>query len=118
MLPTESEGTWSEQPSRRFCTSPTAPLTVGHCRNNTSCAAGADDKIVDANTCFFATVNCAIDGSGTTSAVVAPDGTLIAYQPYGKRGLLIADVNLADATGLLASRCKSHETQATDSSGD
>ncbi|MSO30034.1 MAG: carbon-nitrogen hydrolase family protein [Acidobacteria bacterium] len=70
------------------------------------------------NTCFFATVNCAIDGSGTTSAVVAPDGTLMTYQPYGKRGLLIADVNLADATGLLASRCKSHETQATDSSGD
>jgi predicted amidohydrolase len=58
------------------------------------------------NTCFFATVNCASDGSGTTSAVVAPDGTLVAYQPYGKRGLLIADIDLAQATGLLARRSK------------
>jgi predicted amidohydrolase len=59
------------------------------------------------NTCFFATVNCAGDGSPTTSAVVRPDGTLLCYQPYGKAGLLIADVELAEATGLLASRCKS-----------
>ena len=59
------------------------------------------------NTCFFATVNCASDGSPTTSAVVRPDGTLIGYQPYGKRGLLIADVDLTEATRLLALRCKS-----------
>ena len=59
------------------------------------------------NTCFFATVNCASDGSPTTSAVVRPDGSLLCYQPYGKPGLLIADVELAEATGLLASRCKS-----------
>jgi predicted amidohydrolase len=59
------------------------------------------------NTCFFATVNCASDGSPTTSAVVRPDGTLLCYQPYGKPGLLIADVEIAEATGLLASRCKS-----------
>ena len=58
------------------------------------------------NTCYVASVNCASDGSPTTSAVVAPDGTLIAYQPYGKRGLLIADLDLAAATGLLALRCK------------
>ncbi len=59
------------------------------------------------NTCFFATVNCAIDGSPTTSAVVRPDGTLLSYQPYGKEGLLIADIDLAEATGFLASRYKS-----------
>lgn len=59
------------------------------------------------NTCFFATVNCASDGSATTSAVVRPDGTLLSYQPYGKGGLLIADLDLAEATGLLAARCKS-----------
>jgi len=58
------------------------------------------------NTCFFATVNCASDGSPTTSAVVRPDGTLLCYQPYGKPGLLIADLDLAEATGLLAKRCK------------
>jgi predicted amidohydrolase len=59
------------------------------------------------NTCYFATVNCASVGSPTTSAVVRPDGTLLTYQPYGKEGLLIADIDLAAATGLLASRCKS-----------
>jgi predicted amidohydrolase len=59
------------------------------------------------NTCFFATVNCASAGSPTTSAVVRPDGTLLCYQPYGKRGLLVADVDLDEATGLLAARCKS-----------
>jgi predicted amidohydrolase len=58
------------------------------------------------NTCFFATVNCASAGSATTSAVVRPDGTLVSYQPYGQRGLLIADVDISEATGLLASRCK------------
>ncbi len=58
------------------------------------------------NTCFFATVNYASAGSPTTSAIVRPDGTLLTYQPYGKPGLLIADINIAEATGLLAARCK------------
>lgn len=58
------------------------------------------------NTCYFATVNYASVGSPTTSAVVQPDGTLLSYQPYGKEGLLIADIDLAAATGLLAARCK------------
>jgi hypothetical protein len=30
------------------------------------------------------------------------------YQPYGKAGLLVADVDLSEATGLLASRCKAY----------
>jgi predicted amidohydrolase len=58
------------------------------------------------NTCYVATVNCASAGSPTTSAVIRPDGTLLSYQPYGKEGLLVADVDLAAATGLLALRCK------------
>jgi predicted amidohydrolase len=58
------------------------------------------------NTCFFATVNYASDGSPTTSAVVRPDGTLQAYQPYGQEGVLVADIDLAAATGLLAARCR------------
>ncbi len=56
------------------------------------------------NTCYFATVNFASDGSPTTSAVVRPDGTLLSYQPYGEEGLLIADIDIASATGLLAAR--------------
>jgi len=58
------------------------------------------------NTCYFATVNFATEGSPTTSAVVRPDGTLLSYQPYGQEGLLIADLDLDAATGLLALRAK------------
>jgi len=58
------------------------------------------------NTCYFATVNCASLGSPTTSAVVRPDGTLLSYQPYGEEGLLIADIDITTATGLLAARCR------------
>ena len=56
------------------------------------------------NTCYFATVNCASQGSPTTSAVARPDGTLLAYQPYGEEGLLLADLDLDQASGFLASR--------------
>ena len=58
------------------------------------------------NNCYFATVNFASAGSPTTSAIIRPDGTLLSYQPYGKEGLLIADIDLSQATGLLAARCK------------
>ncbi len=56
------------------------------------------------NTCYFATVNYASAGSPTTSAVVRPDGTLLCHQPYGEEGVLLADLDLSTATGLLASR--------------
>jgi predicted amidohydrolase len=56
------------------------------------------------NNCFLATVNCASIGSPTTSAVVRPDGTVLAYQPYGTHGLLLADVDPSEATLVLARR--------------
>jgi predicted amidohydrolase len=56
------------------------------------------------NTCFLVTANCASEGSPTTSAVVKPDGTLSSFQPYNREGLLLADIDLAEATGHLASR--------------
>jgi predicted amidohydrolase len=58
------------------------------------------------NTCYFATVNYAGPGSPTTSAVANPDGTLLCYQPYGQDGLLVADLDLTTASGLLAKRCR------------
>jgi predicted amidohydrolase len=58
------------------------------------------------NSCYFATVNYASAGSPTTSAIARPDGTLLAWQPYGVEGLLVADIELEAATGLLASRYK------------
>ncbi|MBX3749736.1 MAG: carbon-nitrogen hydrolase family protein [Opitutaceae bacterium] len=61
------------------------------------------------NSIYFASVNCAGAGAATTSAVVRPDGTLLAHQPYGKEGLLIADLDLELANRLLATRCKIEE---------
>ena len=58
------------------------------------------------NVCFFATVNYASDGSPTTSAVVRPDGTLLAFQPYGQAGLLVTDIEPDEATLLLAKRLR------------
>jgi predicted amidohydrolase len=58
------------------------------------------------NTIFYATVNCALAGSATASAVVDPDGRVVAFQPYGVEGLLVADLDLDRATGLLAGRLR------------
>ena len=58
------------------------------------------------NNCYFASVNCASAGSPTTSAVVRPDGSLLAWQPYGEDGLLLADIDTEAATGFLAGRCR------------
>lgn len=58
------------------------------------------------NTCYVATVNCAGEGSPTTSAVIRPDGTVQAWQPYGQPGLLIADIDTELATGSLARRLR------------
>ncbi|MFV0643929.1 MAG: carbon-nitrogen hydrolase family protein [Sphingomonadaceae bacterium] len=58
------------------------------------------------NTCFIAAVNCARDGVSQTSAIANPDGTLLTFQPYGQAGLLVADLNLSEATCELALRCR------------
>lgn len=59
------------------------------------------------NTVYVASINYASEGSGTTSVVVNPDGTVLTWQPYGKEGLLIADIDTDKATGLLAKRTRS-----------
>jgi predicted amidohydrolase len=61
------------------------------------------------NTCYFATVNYAVAGSPTTSAVIDPDGRLVAYQPYGVAGLLVVEIEPSRATCLLASRLRAVE---------
>jgi predicted amidohydrolase len=63
------------------------------------------------NTCYFATVNFASPGAPTTSAIARPDGTLLSYQPYGKEGLLVAEIDISAATGLLATRYKSAQAE-------
>lgn len=52
----------------------------------------------------MASVNCASEGAPATSAIVDPEGRLLSHQPYGNTGLLVADLELARATGRLAMR--------------
>lgn len=59
------------------------------------------------NTVYVASINYASEGSGTTSVFVNPDGTVLAWQPYGKPGLLVAEIDTEKATGLLARRSRS-----------
>lgn len=58
------------------------------------------------NTCYFATVNCAVSPATTTSAIIDPTGELLACQPHGREGILVGDIDIAQATGLLAGRLK------------
>lgn len=58
------------------------------------------------NAVFFASVNCASAAVPATSAVIRPDGSVQSWFPYGVDGLLIADLDLSLATGLLAQRCR------------
>jgi predicted amidohydrolase len=59
------------------------------------------------NAIWFASVNCAIEGSPTTSAVIDPSGRVHMWQPYGEEGLLIAPIFPELGSGYLASRCRS-----------
>ncbi|QEC74987.1 carbon-nitrogen hydrolase family protein [Mucilaginibacter ginsenosidivorax] len=59
------------------------------------------------NTIYFASSNYAFRYPDSASCVIAPDGTCIAHETYGKTGVIIADIDPDSATGLLARRFKS-----------
>jgi predicted amidohydrolase len=56
------------------------------------------------NTIYFASVNYALRFPESATAVIGPDGDCEAFLPYGQDGVLVHDVDLSKATGLLASR--------------
>lgn len=64
------------------------------------------------NSIYFATVNYAMPVAETTSAVINPDGSLLAHQPYGQAGVLVVDVDLSRANGLLAQRYRPDDHDA------
>jgi predicted amidohydrolase len=59
------------------------------------------------NACYFASVNYASAKSPTTSAIIRPDGSVQAYQPYGVEGILVGQIELSAATRIYATRLKS-----------
>jgi predicted amidohydrolase len=56
-----------------------------------------------------APVNHASPDAPTTSALIDPDGNVIAWQPHGQEGLLIVELDPERATGLLAMRRRTGE---------
>jgi predicted amidohydrolase len=56
------------------------------------------------NTIYFASVNYALRYQESATSVIAPSGECRAYLPYGQEGLLVQEIDLEEATGLLARR--------------
>lgn len=60
------------------------------------------------NTIYFASSNYASRYPDAASSIIAPDGTCLAHGTYGTPGVIVADIDPALATGLLAKRFKQH----------
>jgi predicted amidohydrolase len=58
------------------------------------------------NTIYFASSNYATRYPESASSLINPDGHCIAYQPYGKAGVFVAEIDTHLAMGLLAKRFK------------
>jgi predicted amidohydrolase len=56
------------------------------------------------NTIYFASVNYALRFQEAATSLIAPSGECQAHLPYGEEGVLVAAIDPAEATGLLASR--------------
>ena len=56
------------------------------------------------NTIYYASVNYAMKYQESATTLIDPEGDLVAYVPYGEEQLLIQDLDLTLATGLIANR--------------
>jgi predicted amidohydrolase len=56
------------------------------------------------NTVFVAAANLAAPNQGSVTGIVGPDGALVASVPYGRVGVVAADLDLARATRLISRR--------------
>ncbi len=56
------------------------------------------------NTIYFASVNYALRFQEAATSLIAPSGECQAYLPYGQEGVLVQEIDVAAATGLLAAR--------------
>jgi predicted amidohydrolase len=56
------------------------------------------------NTVYFASVNYAVRFQESATSLIAPSGECRAHLPYGQEGVLVEEIDLDEATGLLAKR--------------
>jgi 5-aminopentanamidase len=59
------------------------------------------------NTIYFASCNYGFRFPDSASSLIDPNGTCMVHQDYGKAGVLVQELDLSLATGLLAKRFKS-----------
>jgi len=56
------------------------------------------------NTVYFASVNYALRFQESATSLIAPTGRCQAYLPYGQEGVLVQEIDVKEATRLLATR--------------
>jgi predicted amidohydrolase len=56
------------------------------------------------NTIYFASVNYALRFQESATSLIAPPGRCQAHLPYGQEGVLVEEIRIEEATGLLAAR--------------
>ena len=56
------------------------------------------------NTIYFASVNYALRFQESATSLIAPSGECQAHLPYGEEGVLVQEIDVTKATGLLAMR--------------
>jgi len=56
------------------------------------------------NTIYFASVNYALRYQESATSLIHPSGRCLAHLPYGQEGVLVYDIDVEDASGLLAKR--------------
>jgi predicted amidohydrolase len=56
------------------------------------------------NTIYFASVNYALRFQESATSLIAPSGECQAYLPYGEEGVLVQEIDVEKATGVLALR--------------
>jgi predicted amidohydrolase len=56
------------------------------------------------NTVYFASVNYALRFQESATSLIGPSGECQAFLPYGQEGVLVQAIDIAAATGLLATR--------------
>jgi predicted amidohydrolase len=56
------------------------------------------------NTIFFASAGVATRFQESATCLIGPSGECVAFQPYGQEGVLVHEIDVGAATGLLAAR--------------
>ena len=81
------------------------PLTEWYDKNNPYYEKAMSCRALE-NTIYYAGANYASEFSDAASCIIAPDGSMVAHAPYSETGVIVAEIDIEKATGLLAGRFK------------